>query len=123
MMESGGADPDPLVTTGSDGPSKTGGAAAAAVGVSASATSSAAHILQAEDAGPGPSGQNEHPPPASGNLDGTSQPGSWLNQAKHTVLTFGKFVGPGFMVAVAYSLSTPIANRAHLIVQDWLTQS
>ncbi|KAK4044215.1 natural resistance-associated macrophage protein-domain-containing protein [Parachaetomium inaequale] len=100
MVGSGEADPDPLAITFSDGPSKTGGAAV--VGVSASATSSAAHILQSGDTGPGPGGQNEDFAPANGNLDGTSQPGSWLSQAKHTILTFGKFVGPGFMVAVAY---------------------
>lgn len=29
---------------------------------------------------------------------------SWPSRIKHAVITFGKFVGPGFMVAVAYSM-------------------
>jgi len=29
-----------------------------------------------------------------------------LRKAKHAIATFGKFVGPGFMVAVAYSMFT-----------------
>ena len=38
-------------------------------------------------------------------LDGASQPTKpWLSRVRHALVTFGKFVGPGFMVAVAYSM-------------------
>lgn len=35
--------------------------------------------------------------------DGPSPSTAWIGRAKRAIVTFGKFVGPGFMVAVAYS--------------------
>ncbi|KAK4131007.1 natural resistance-associated macrophage protein [Trichocladium antarcticum] len=50
--------------------------------------------------------QCEYPAPADArhifNDGPSSTPKSWFSRAKHAVVTFGKFVGPGFMVAVAY---------------------
>jgi metal iron transporter len=63
-----------------------------------------------EAAGPGftvplPIDPDERPDSGAngGGLDATSRRRSWLSRTKHAVVTFGKFVGPGFMVAVAYS--------------------
>ncbi|RYP64181.1 hypothetical protein DL771_008872 [Monosporascus sp. 5C6A] len=42
---------------------------------------------------------NGSPAAVAGSLHG---PKSWLEQLRNVVVTFGKFVGPGFMVSVAY---------------------
>lgn len=42
-------------------------------------------------------------PDGDGSDGGRRVPASVFSRVKHSVLTFGKFVGPGFMIAVAYS--------------------
>lgn len=66
--------------------------------------------------------QCEYPAPADAtrhnfNEGSSSTPKSWFSRAKHAVVTFGKFVGPGFMVAVAYSMEDPpvSGDRRHLV--------
>lgn len=39
--------------------------------------------------------------------------GSLFSRAKRIILTFGKFVGPGFMVSVAYSTSAFLRNASY----------
>jgi metal iron transporter len=83
------------------------GAAAVAEEQPPAATNvSADEARQAGIFGPHPGGQDEHPVAAAGgpNGDETSPSTSWLSRAKHAIVTFAKFIGPGFMVAVAYSM-------------------
>jgi metal iron transporter len=102
MLDPDEAEPDPPDAGVSDGPSKNVGSAA--VGVIKSASSSGAELLHTADSEPDSSGRNEHPPHPGEH--GGLPPQSWLARAKHAILTFGKFIGPGFMVAVAYSMPT-----------------
>ncbi|TPX10165.1 uncharacterized protein E0L32_001362 [Thyridium curvatum] len=55
-------------------------------------------------------------PDGDGSDGGRRVPASVFSRVKHSVLTFGKFVGPGFMIAVAYidpgNYSTDIAAGA-----------
>ena len=37
-----------------------------------------------------------------------------LQRAREIVVTFGKFIGPGFMVAVAYSMAESLDSRSKL---------
>lgn len=102
MLDSGPSGSDPHVAGVPEGQDKAG--AAAAVGIHASASSSfyeAPHVAFLE---PRLSGRHEeHAAPGAG--DTPPPPRPWLSRVKHAIVTFGKFVGPGFMVAVAYSRS------------------
>lgn len=100
-----GGEPDPPDTVSPDGPSKPKDVAF--VSVDASSTSLAPDILRAGDIGQESGQRNEHPaaPGERGSPSGTLPVKSWLSRVKDTILTFGKFVGPGFLVAVAYSIS------------------
>ncbi len=97
---------DPPDITPPDGLSNVGGVVA--VGTESSANGVVAEVLHAGNPGPGPKGPDEqHEQPGVGgggdHPDGTLPQRSWLARAKDAIFTFGKFVGPGFMVAVAYS--------------------
>lgn len=106
-MDSGQPDPPDSITP--DGPSKPKDAAV--VRVNASSTSLAFGAPHAGDTGQGSAPRDEHAPASGGggNPDGSLPVKSRLSRAKDTILTFGKFVGPGFMVAVAYSM--PLTTR------------
>lgn len=105
-------EPDPPDTISPSGPSKTKDVAF--FKVNASATSSAPEILHAGNTGQEPTGQNglSAAPGEGGNPGGSPSFKSRLRGAKDTILTFGKFVGPGFMVAVAYSMPPPAPKQA-----------
>ncbi|SPQ26905.1 1258400c-e2fd-4b82-a97e-6920b85d39bb [Thermothielavioides terrestris] len=83
--------PDPSAAAPSGGPEKAGTGTAGGVEVNASA---AGVVPEVQHAG------HEDTAPAAG--VGGSPPRSWLGKVKHAIITFGRFVGPGFMVAVAY---------------------
>jgi metal iron transporter len=110
------AEPDPPDAGVSHGPFKAAGSAV--VGVNKSATSLGAGLLRAGDSEPDLSGRDEHAIYA-GEDGGEPASQSCLTRAKHAFLTFGKFIGPGFMVAVAYSTPTIRVRRS----SDWLTQA
>ena len=97
---------EPPDTSPPDGLNDTGGAVA--VGAESSTNGVVAGVLHAGNPGSeskGPDEQHEQPGVVGGgdNPDGTLPPKSWLGRAKDAIFTYGKFVGPGFMVAVAYS--------------------
>ncbi|KAK3303334.1 natural resistance-associated macrophage protein-domain-containing protein [Chaetomium strumarium] len=102
MTDSGEADPPGPVSL--DGSSKTGAAAVAEPRAPAATIISATEARQVGTFDPDPGEQDEHSVVAAGgpNGDETSPSASWLGRAKHAILTFAKFIGPGFMVAVAY---------------------
>ncbi len=102
----GQTEPDPPVTVlGDDARGKASISVADAVVSASSAVSSAPEAIQVR---PESNGQCGYPAPTDdrhGSDDGFfSACKSWLSKTKHTIMTFGKFVGPGFMVAVAYSM-------------------
>ena len=53
---------------------------------------------------------------------GTQEKKSRLEQIRHTLITFSQFVGPGFMISVAYSECHPLSPNTSLS-SDLLTES
>lgn len=48
-------------------------------------------------------------PPAS--AGGDADPGTLIQRARKMLATFGSFIGPGFMISVAYSMSRMLSSR------------
>ncbi|KAK4242740.1 natural resistance-associated macrophage protein-domain-containing protein [Achaetomium macrosporum] len=104
MTAPGQADAGPPDRLSLDGPNKTGAAAVAATHLPATTNASATGARHVGIFGPHLGRQDEHSGLAGGRPDGDGAlpSASWLSRAKHAILTFAKFIGPGFMVAVAY---------------------
>lgn len=99
----------PPVTVLTEGHGKTVDGVPGVIVTGSTATSSGSEVFSVGPSGPSgpePDGHRRHPPAASSAHDfdeALSSSTAWLSRARHIIITFGKFIGPGFMVAVAYS--------------------